>query len=242
MRRRIVNALLLLPAGAALGGCIIGTIPTPDDRSPASSDFGGDPNPTSGTGSTIDIASIFYSSYAGVTALLVVGAEGAVPASVTVGVENPRTQGEARRPATANGSFSLSIDAEGGDVLTLKYWRAGVAQDEVPIGVRPSSVAAIQASVDLAAAAAPSSAGHVISVSPPDTAGIVQVDGPPETVAAGITVVVSNPAGPSTRADATLTGSFSARLPAASGDTLVVFAVEPGTSQAGGPPATIRVP
>ncbi len=248
---RPVYLASLVCGSIALGGCIIDTVPTPEDgkgdKTPGGSDFG--PAPDGGTGPGLPAgatesppANVFYTRYPGGNAVLVVGREGAVPPSVLVGLDNVTEPGAARRQAANNGSFSLSVDAAVGDILWLRYWTGDVAGSGAYFAVQQESIPVAEATVTLEAgvqSSAPGAAPVISAAAEPSQ--IVPVSGGPGALPPRITVVVVNPHDGATTATVGLDGSFMARLPGGSGGTLILFAVDPGVSAAGGPPVTIQI-
>jgi hypothetical protein len=243
---------LVWPLAVVLTGCIIDTVPTPEDRPP--SNDGGPVAPTGATGATgsfggLALSSVYYTLYPGSSAILLAGARSAAPGAGYVGVENPRTRSWVRRESLADGSFSLSVDATVGDVLRLVYYTLDASQNAVVLSqayleVRPASTDAISASVDVSTSASPGAGGTVgVSATAPDAvSGKSTVSGVAGVVRPGIVVVVVNPHGSASAVAAALDGSFATTISAKHSDLLVIFAVEPAVSQAGGPTTTISVP
>jgi hypothetical protein len=238
---------LAWPVVLATTGCIIDTVPTPEDNLNGN----GGPPPTASDApyGSLVLSDVYYALYQGSSAILIAGAPGAVPGHGSVGVQNPRTSGWVQRQSLADGSFSLSIDARVGDTLRLMYYQLDASQKAVVLAqdyltVRPSSTDAVTASVDLSTSASPGAGGVVgVTASAVDAvSGLSTVVGLPGVVPPGIVVVVVNPSGGASAVAAGLNGSFSTTIAAKHLDLLVIFAVEPAVSQAGGPTATISVP
>ena len=237
--------ILMLMVGPALSGCIIDTVPLPEleheqgNEPPA---FDGSRN--SGQ-SAIHVDALYWTD----TPAILVGAEWSVPALLHVAVRNPdRSHWQGGTESASDGSFNLPLNASVGDRIEISVSSGEVEIDTAEVRLVPSSVAANEANDDIEAAYDDGLSGGFdpsssVGVGPPDIAGVVTVSAPSDTVAYGIAVVVANlDGGVSTVTFANADGSFIARLAAASGDELSIFAVEPASSNGGGAPIHAFVP
>ena len=255
--RAMLRLWSIVLAVAVSGGCIIDTVPTPDDtpRRPAQDGTGGtgyengdDSGVPAVPGAAIDGTSIFYSAYSAVPVVLIVGAEGAVAGLGAIEVENSSRGVFTTRASSANGSFSLIVDGAVGETLVLSFVQNDVRLDTLQIAIEPGSSAATENSRNMAGAPPDANAGGsmgstLVFVTAPDAAGFVTVYGVAGSVVQGITVAITDSStGAATSAAANVDGSFESRLPASTGDEIIIFAVEPAASNSGGATLTIYVP
>lgn len=237
----LVSALLL---GGP--GCIIDGVTLPElDRD--SGDDSSDDAPVNAPG-TIDSSLIFYSFYSEDSGgpVLIAGAPTALPGAGRLLVSNlTRPQHAAQAQVATDGSFNVPLNAAMGEQVQLTY----VVDDQVrtqltlslyATGARAEAAAdGLDASLDSSLPAGSEYGG----ASPPDGAGLVLVTGPAGTIEGGLGVVVANVTlGTCGFGTAAADGSFAIQVQGRSGDQLLVFAVDPQTSPAGGPAVTLYVP
>jgi hypothetical protein len=224
--------LLLLPT---LGGCIIDTVPLPEQQQSEDGDVA--------EGQVgIRVESLYWSD----APLLLVGTESAVPASMTVAVVNPdRAYWQGTATSTDNGSFNMSLNAALGDRIEMSILAGNVVIDSVDLLLESAPEASSDSSGD-DMGETPEGAwleSGSVTAGEPDGDGIALVSGTAGSVAQGMTVVVANRTlGNSTAAQANPDGSFVAHIPAESGNELTLFAVETTSSHTGTTPLQVFVP
>ncbi|OGQ90912.1 MAG: hypothetical protein A2289_26880 [Deltaproteobacteria bacterium RIFOXYA12_FULL_58_15] len=224
----------------ATTSCIIDSVPLPELKPEDGN------KPTAyGADSMINTRALYYSS----NPTMLVGAPWAVPGRVLVEVSNPNRQNwKGIAAATGNGSFNMPVEVGAGDTVELSIIHNNVVLESVDVHIEAHSVAAAEASADLASLMDEDNTpdplngwARVTDSTAVDGAVIVSL--PPGTLPYGLTIVVANTtSGGATIADTQPDGSFTATLAGQSGDILVLFAVEPASSNAGTQPVTIVVP
>ena len=250
---RYYGRIAILGACLASTGCLIDTVPLPEDQKTTP-----ETGTANGWGLGINVSAIYYTEQP----TFLVGTEGAVRSRAEVWVTdlNSAFNWQTATHAAANGSFNLPLNAQTGDELEISMVVSGVELDSTTLQLTPPSSDAYRANSDLSNYAAPpngsGSDGHgecangicgtpgvTLVVTAPDSLGLVTVSGPPGAVAETITVVVADlTGGASTAATRFPDGSFNARLPGNSGDQLALFAVDSASSNAGSTPTTLFVP
>jgi hypothetical protein len=230
---------------ALLQGCIIDTVPIPDDRNASA-----DAKAPGAAAPAIDASALCYST----DPVILVGFEGALPGAGEVRVVNPARQNwTSALRSNADGSFAMPLNAAIGDEVELSFSNASTQPSAIVLRLLPPSDAARQASNEVLSASAGDNPAGVadstfgaISATSPDADGMTTVSGPAATIASGtgaaVTVIVANATrGLIAKGAVADDGSFSIRLPASSGNELKLFAIATAT-QNGGTALTLVVP
>ncbi len=234
--------VLVLLWGCLAAGCIIDTVPMPEEQptidTPPDDAGGRQPG-------LINSYAIYYSS----DPVLLAGAEGAVGGAGTVIVDNPARQSWRGQILSApNGSFALAINAQVGDEIQLSFAVGGIIVATETLRIEAGSVEAVAATPSFAAGDANGGTATpppsvLLTATPPDGQGRTTVSAPANSFTFGLTVVVANiDGGCATAVSVQSDGSFVASLPATSGDRVQVFAVESASSNGGGSPVMMVVP
>jgi hypothetical protein len=265
-----VRALFLLVA-ALEAGCLIDTVPLPegepgenpppppvrDDTGFPGADPGACPNlvctpgDLDGVGegggrASLEPSLLFHVTTA--SGLLVAGAPYATPGAGVVNlIDRPRFIAVAA-PTRADGSFVATLGgAHLGDTLEVRFYANEQLVDATTAALREPSYATYEANSDLAAAFANAAAGAEAPASDVAElaagASVATLTGAIASFNPAIVVVAVNPARSAVgRARATDDGAFSLTVPAASGETLLVFAVEPAYSNGAAEPLELTAP
>lgn len=172
---------------------------------------------------------------------------GTFPGPGLVIIRNPDRGDEYRAPSSPSGSMAAVINAELYDTLEVSFEQAGVIIDKVWITLQSASVAACAANADLDENMPPDPTvdygQFAIGVHRSATGDTVTVYAEAGVLVPGILVVVANPRlGIAERGIVEVDGSFVVIIEAEPGDELLIFAVEPATSNGGGPSMSLIVP
>ncbi len=255
-------SLLLFLCTINLVGCVIDTVPLPENSKESStsadSEAGafGDPNEdqadsdqgnsTESSPSTpedasqtivgINLDSIYYSD----EPVELVGAPGALSGEGTLRIETTNSWA-VEVATTADGTFAVQIEARLDDTIALFYTDANGEEYSASLSLSPGSVDAYSATATLSGASSDAAEQSYITLTRENSGVVLQVA--PGTLSPGIGVVVGNSAlGTSAFSMAEANGSLEISLKADSGDELIVFAVEPGASRGGGTPIALDSP
>lgn len=214
-----------------MAGCAIGTVPLPelDDTQV----------PHSELPLVIDSSALYYSDSS--IAVLLIGVPGAVPGIGTLVAVNQSRGTEDQLPTRSDGGFAGAINARIGDTLELSYIASVGVLAELQYELTPGSVDAHTAGADLGSVF--DTPGEPFSPDVRSSDDLIIISGPAGSVPAGIALIAANlSTGAAVDALAASDGSYTVTLVAASGDELVVFAVEPAASHGGGEPILLTAP
>ena len=247
----IVRLLPLLILSLLTGpSCVIDTIPMPegDPRNQAPAEAAGaDSTPTSvppapgGTpedadlGLSLDPSAMFYSR----SRIYLVGLAGATPGSGTLQIQSQEgnTVVTAELTTAENGSFAQKLEPLLGQTLLLTFTSPSGSAASLSLDISPGAVSPSRDTAQLRALNADS-----ITLTR-ETSDRIQIAGPLGSLSEGLAVIASNP-----ETQDAITGlvaedgSFSMMLQASTGDPVVIFVVEPTTSQGGGAPIVLIAP
>ena len=246
---RLFHTLLLVVA-LLLSGCVIDTVPIPEEtkRSPAetSTDTGRDrepDTPSPGTTGGIDVADsreaavdptvVFHST----SKIYLVGAPGAVSGRGSVRVAVGESWSEEVK-STAGGSFVVRIKGTINDDVLLTFTNLQEASISVTLDLTPGSVDAHSATATLR------EGDHAaLKIRRNEEQSGLLISAAAGTLSQGISIVAANrQSGQSAIAPTRANGSFSLRLEANQNDALVLFAVERASSHGGGAPMELSAP
>ena len=245
-----LSSLMALFPMLVLSSCIIDTVPLPEDHHPGnrqSGDAGSGGAPPEGP---VGIAETLLFTAGTDSPILLVGAEGAMDPGTRVRVVNAaRSNWLGEAEVAGDGSFYLPVNAAVGESIDVSEYLDEVRLEGLTLTVQLPSADAYTTQGAFGAyigangtdpSNADLSAVGAVVVYPPDSTGNATVVG---NSRAGMMVIVVNMAlGNSTAARVAVDGSFVAHLPAASGQTLDLFAIEPAASNAGPAPLQVVVP
>ncbi len=243
---------LLLVVALLMSGCVIDTVPIPEEtkRTPAEttgdtkeSREPGTPSATPGDTGGMDVADsdaavidpslIFHST----SKIFLVGAPGAVSGKGSIQVAVGDTWTEDVK-TTATGSFVVRVKGTLHDDILLTYTNQQDSSASATLDLTPGSVDAHEATAILRA----EDHGALRMRREGEEAGLL-ISAAPGTLSQGISIVAANrQSGQSAIGLVRANGSFSLRLGANPDDSLVVFAVERASSHGGGGPMELSAP
>ncbi len=221
--------------------CVIETVPLPDQNDQVL-DANDDPTWVGSDGAPRSESSLYYTQ----SPVILVGVALSLPADATVVVDNPsRNDWQSSTPATSEGDFSLPLNAAVGETVIVTILDGDVEFDSFDFYLAPASADASSAGQEFGEAADTdvNEAGPTLSVSTPDIDGYCIVIGDEGLIGPGLNVVVSNLIGGDSLLATTFDdGSLEAELKAEVGDEIIVFVIEPASSNAGSTPTYLIVP
>lgn len=243
---------LLLVVALLMSGCVIDTVPIPEDttRTPAETNGGtkesrepGTPSPAPGDTGGMDVAAsdaaaidpsaIFHSN----SKIFLVGAPGAVSGKGSVRVEVGDTWAEDVK-STAAGTFVVRVKGTVNDDVLITYTNPQEASASVTLELTPGSVDAHEATSVLR------EGDHAaLRIRREGEDGGLLISAAPGTLSQGISIVAANrQSGQTAMAAVRANGGFNLRLGANQDDALVFFAVERASSHGGGAPMELSAP
>ncbi len=218
------TAVCLAVIFLAVSGCVIDTVPQPED---------------------ISEDAVFYAPSA--EDFLIVGLDGAASAPGIIHLTNLDKGAEASLSTTAMGGFVGSVRADAGDRVEINLEREGLVVASLSLLLEGSTVQA-EAAADALDESFMDPAMTGMGLGPTSELTVlsldeVEISGQPGSVMPGLFMAVANiDTGATALGQVAADGSYGVTVAARSGDSLRVFVVEPSAGQGGGEAIVLVVP